>query len=472
MTEELTNKNYKTKGKLIMHLIKNKQLKEEFGSGQIFNESNIDASNFTIKDVCLFGRRESANGRTYHDKAIDAITSLANGNRCFINHISTTEMKDRSGVRDLRDWAGVFEGGYRKGEAVFANLKVREAYWDLVKDIATLKPVGIGHSIDARVKVYQDNDGKENVADVESLRSVDLVSSAATTNNLFEASIKDNKVSDPIFELFTEGYTKYRVEEKFNTASEGMIQDKIDNDKIKWEIQDLSCTCNDLVRNVLYNEEMSIEDKKSKIMAIFDDLDVEIKKRMTKIKESMEGEKLMELKLSDVLGNKEIMEGLADHFSKQEKYKTLEADLETSKTLIDTLTKESAEKDKVIDDNKKAIVALESKNQELAKDLDVVKAAEAIAVKKQMITDMIAESKLPKEVVTDVFLEDLMTLSDKEQVAKRLEDRKSLVSAKLVINNGEPRTESNKLQPTTDKTVLSKEERESKIANLAKALKR
>jgi 3-phenylpropionate/cinnamic acid dioxygenase small subunit len=455
-----------------MHLIKERDLKENFLVDQVFKESSIDESNYTIKNVCLFGRRESANGRTYQDKAIDSISNLSNGCKVFLNHISKSEMNDRSGVRNVLDWAGVLENSGRRGEAVFANLKVRKQYWELFKDIAIMKPVGIGHSIDARVKVYQDNDGKENVADVESLRSVDLVSSAATTNNLFEASIKDNKVSDPIFELFTEGYTKYRVEEKFNAASEGMIQDKIDNDKIKWEIQDLSCTCNELVRNVLYNEEMSIEDKKSKIMAIFDDLDVEIKKRMTKIKESMEGEKLMELKLSDVLGNKEIMEGLADHFSKQEKYKTLEADLETSKTLIDTLTKESAEKDKVIDDNKKAIVALESKNQELAKDLDAVKAAEAIAVKKQMITDMIAESKLPKEVVTDIFFEDLMTLSDKEQIAKRLEDRKSLVSTKLVINNGEPRTESNKLQPTTDKTVLTKEERESKIANLAKALKR
>jgi dihydroxy-acid dehydratase len=41
-----------------------------------------------------------------------------------------------------------------------------------------------------------------------------------------------------------------------------MIQDKIDNDKIKWEIQDLSYTCNELVRNVLCDGEMSIEDKK------------------------------------------------------------------------------------------------------------------------------------------------------------------------------------------------------------------
>src|SRR4030067_3041308 len=217
MGEESTNKKtIKTEGKLVMHLVKSQQLKEEFSHDMTFKEANIDSENKMINGVCLFGRRESANGRTYLDKAIESIANFSNGTRCFINHISKSEMVDRSGVRDLRDWVGVFEGSNKKGDAVFANLKVREAYWDLVKDIALLKPKGIGHSIDARVKVYKDNNGKENVADVESLRSVDLVSSAATTNNLFEATLKDNIDIDPIFDLFSEGYIKYKVQDKFN----------------------------------------------------------------------------------------------------------------------------------------------------------------------------------------------------------------------------------------------------------------
>ena len=85
----------------------------------------------------MFGTRYSQNGYTYHDPAIDKLAILAEGCKFFINHESKSEAKDRDGVRDIRDWAGVFLNAKKEGEdKVFADLQVRKSYWELVRDVA------------------------------------------------------------------------------------------------------------------------------------------------------------------------------------------------------------------------------------------------------------------------------------------------------------------------------------------------
>src|SRR3990167_518968 len=176
-----------------LHLIKPKDITEELsGIFSEVNESSIDPDNFTIKKVCLFGTRESANNRVYSDKAIESISRLSDGVKCYINHPTKTELKEREGVRDLRDWIGVYRYPKKEGAKVFGDLVCRESYFDLVRDIATLQPLKIGNSINARVKVMSDQKGMESVVDVDALRSVDLVSNAATTTSLFESAIEEN----------------------------------------------------------------------------------------------------------------------------------------------------------------------------------------------------------------------------------------------------------------------------------------
>ena len=150
----------------------------------------------TINGVCLFGTRKSQNKRIYEDSAIDDLARLADGVKCFINHPSKSELKERDGVRDLRDWLGVFESTHRDGEKVLGNLQVREAYRDLVNDLIALQPTAVGMSINARVKSGTRQDGMESIVNVDALRSVDLVSNAATTRSLFESALTANKDED------------------------------------------------------------------------------------------------------------------------------------------------------------------------------------------------------------------------------------------------------------------------------------
>lgn len=144
-----------------------------------------------IKDVAIFGKRKSTNNRVYEDTAINDLKNLSENLKCFVDHPSKTEMEQNKGVRSVRDWLGTFNSPKRNGETITANLRVREQYQPLISDIIKLQPSGVGMSINARVKVYQGEDGMESVKNVELLRSADLVSSAATTTNLFEAALDD-----------------------------------------------------------------------------------------------------------------------------------------------------------------------------------------------------------------------------------------------------------------------------------------
>ena len=118
-----------------MHLIKQKDVVETTNNSFVeVMEGSIDSDNFIISNVCLFGTRESQNNRVYQDKAIQSIANLSEGTKCYLNHITKSEIKDRSGARDLSQWVGIFEGSYKKDDAVFSNLKIREAYFDLMKD--------------------------------------------------------------------------------------------------------------------------------------------------------------------------------------------------------------------------------------------------------------------------------------------------------------------------------------------------
>ena len=204
------------KKKYKAHLVRKKDIVDSWDESPFkdINENQIDEEARTVKGVCLFGTRYSKNGYTYQDQAIKRLKELAEGCKFFINHESKSEAKDRDGVRDIRDWAGVFSNSKQSGDQVFADLNVRESYWALVKDVATMKPEGVGNSINSRVKVYQDEKGNEHVVDIDILRSTDLVASAATTRNLFESGldlIEDRDI----------------VDDEGNEVNEGLLADKL-----------------------------------------------------------------------------------------------------------------------------------------------------------------------------------------------------------------------------------------------------
>ena len=140
-----------------------------------------------MSGVAIMGTRFSKNGYEYSSNALDSLTHLAEGSKVFLNHPSKSEYKERDGVRDVRDFAGVFSGVKRSGDKVYGNLKVRESFWPLFKDIASMSPRGVGMSINSQAKVHKDVSGKESVVDIVRLRSCDLVASAATVDSLWES---------------------------------------------------------------------------------------------------------------------------------------------------------------------------------------------------------------------------------------------------------------------------------------------
>jgi len=256
-------------------------------------EENVDSDNHIIKNVCLFGKRDSDNGYTYTDKAIDSLTRLSEGVKCFLNHPSKSEIKDRDGVRDLKDWVGIYNSPRRNGEQVHADLLVRESYWDLAADIALMQPAKVGNSVNSRVRVFVDDKGKESIVDVDKLHSVDLVASGATIDNLWEST--DEKLNKEEIELAEK--LSAILEENFprliEDIKEGILTDKIKQDEVRSKASSLMWKANDMIYDLMRdrnNEYKTFSEKRKVINSVLDDLEKEINKILPKIKPDKETE--------------------------------------------------------------------------------------------------------------------------------------------------------------------------------------
>lgn len=463
-----------------VHLIKEKDLVETFNSPFDLVE-NIEPEGYLVKNICLMGRKESANNRIYSDKSLDSLVNLSNGAKCYINHISKEEIKQRSGVRDLRDWVGCFESPYRKGDAVFANLKVRESYFGLIKDIATMKPKGIGHSIDARVKAFQDEKtGMESVVDIARLNSCDLVSEAAMVSNLFESintTVETSLKNTPEI-LISDEYIKLKIDKLFQEAlvQEGVIQDKMDKEKMQYALNDLTYTANDMIRSVLCEDELSIEDKKSKITAIFDDLAKEIK---TKLKGMKENEKMLTIEQLK-LENADLVKAIIEEYKKDQDVVGVKSTLEQTQKWYDAveadyknLQNTIVQKEKEVEYMIAACKEAEKQRDEVKVKLDEVEVLKKQNDKKIYIEAMIEQSKLTKEAKTEVFFNTLMKEDDVKVIESLITDRINLLAsdgkvrnsgkefdpAKILESEKKATESKEKLDEITDKFVTSKKQR-------------
>ncbi len=190
-----------------------------------FKEASFDPDNGIVRNVALFGSKKSLNGRVYSDKAVDDLVRLAEGARSYLNHPTKEEIAD-SGVRRIQDWLGTFSNARRSNDAVIANLTVREAYIPLIKDIIRQAPHQVGFSLNGMVKVFQDAEGLEQVESVEKIRSYDLVSSAATTNSLFEsAREKASKDPEEAVKEFMESIQGKKVDPSLKEKSDLFIKE-------------------------------------------------------------------------------------------------------------------------------------------------------------------------------------------------------------------------------------------------------
>jgi hypothetical protein len=278
------------KGRYIGHVLHTRDVTDQWSDAMAeVTETGIDSDNKIIKGVCVFGRRESDNGYTYLDKAITTLTKLVEGVKVFINHPSKSETKDRDGVRDLRDWAGIYTSPRREGDKIFADLNARESYWDLLEDIALMKPAKVGNSINSRVKIYVDQTGKESVVDIDKLHSVDLVASGATIDNLWESTddslnLEEQQLNEQVAKVIEEFFPKL-----LENIKEGILSDRIKQDDVQRQADRLLWKANDMIYNILRDKELkSFRDRRDQINSILDDLESELGKILPKIKPETE----------------------------------------------------------------------------------------------------------------------------------------------------------------------------------------
>ena len=408
-------------------------------------ESQVDIPNHTIRNVCVFGTRHSKNGYTYEDPAIDRLVQLAEGAKFFVNHPSKSETKERDGVRDIRDWAGVYASPRKEGaDKVYADLRVRPTWWDLVYDVATLKPPGVGNSINSRVKIFKDQAGKEHVVDIDVLKSIDLVASAATTSNLFESQedkmmIEKDEVIDQILseqDGKAQGDMAYQL---VRDVSEGLLADKLKEREIARKVSDLQWKAGDTIEEALRNKDKDMKIKKEEIAAILNDLesminDILAGKKVANTETNKEEDEMDFTKLTlEDLGKErpDLVQAIQDSLKVTEKVTTLEAENTDLKSKLDAITAER-------NDLKTKLEAITAERDELKVKVDEYGTKEKGAKKEAFIDAQIAELKVPKDIVTDVFKSNLMAMKD-EEITEALKDRKEifLKGQKVIRNAGE-----------------------------------
>lgn len=139
------------------------------------------SSNATFRD---------AKGRKYLPKALESVARLVNGAKVYVDHPTEQEMKERRGVRSMRDLLGFLENG-----RVDEKGTVRGDLEYLANHSAWFEPVveqmadKVGNSIHAYGETHLDkSDMMEAVEDIGMLASVDLVTEPGSTSNLYEAA--------------------------------------------------------------------------------------------------------------------------------------------------------------------------------------------------------------------------------------------------------------------------------------------
>ena len=171
----------------------------EEAATQYFDGVDMDTEKMVVKNVAIL-RPSSKNctfkegkGRRYSRKARESTARLINGAKAFIDHPTKTEMKERQGVRSVRDMLGFYENGHIDTEGIVrADLHYLESHKAWFEPIVTQMGDKVGKSIHAYGPTYLDSATKEEIVeDISVLTSADLVTEPGSTTNLFESGAED-----------------------------------------------------------------------------------------------------------------------------------------------------------------------------------------------------------------------------------------------------------------------------------------
>lgn len=224
----------------------NKEIVEQT-SGLAFHKINKDSNR--ISGLAILRERSAnstfaeGNGRRYSRKALEAVAQFANGARAYLDHEIT---KRGPGTRSVKDFLGTFSNGRIDGSVVRGDLTFIETQKPFITAIAEQMPDGIGLSIHAFGPSRLDRTMKEEVVeDVVLLKSIDLVSSPASTINLFES--RDNELTDEEHRQVREDSDEYELREALGITRKREKREDADLSEDERELSRAASDNNDMI---------------------------------------------------------------------------------------------------------------------------------------------------------------------------------------------------------------------------------
>lgn len=162
------------------------EIKEQIGRG-VLEQAQVDRSTGRISDVAMLGR-VSENNRVYTDAAMKDAARLYEGAPLYIDHPKEGELRDRGGIRSVRDLAGRVLTPRKVGDQVRGDLELLDAEpaRSLILSLAETMPGQAGLSHRARGEVEVGEDGRQVVRSLEQVAGVELVTEPATVSGLLE----------------------------------------------------------------------------------------------------------------------------------------------------------------------------------------------------------------------------------------------------------------------------------------------
>lgn len=161
---------------------------------RVMSNPKIDRNAGILRGVKILGA-ESKNGRTYTLNAMRNAVGMYENAAVFIDH---PDKKTPNAGRSVRDLVGHLENvrfNEANGGALFGDLHLVRSnpLSEMVMDLADSKKIGLSHNASGYT---EQRDGRMVVEEIDSVRSVDIVVSPATTNSLFE-SVDSNMNRNP-----------------------------------------------------------------------------------------------------------------------------------------------------------------------------------------------------------------------------------------------------------------------------------
>lgn len=163
-----------------------RELREQFPTGEVLRESSVSGN--LVQGVSLLGK-VSENGRLYTDAALEDAVDLYAGVQVFLDHPTSSELRDREGNRSVRDLVGRIRSPRVVAERVKGDVELldREPTKSLVVALAEQMPDLVGMSHRARGEVRQTEDGGQMVTSLAEVFAVELVTEPATVSGLLES---------------------------------------------------------------------------------------------------------------------------------------------------------------------------------------------------------------------------------------------------------------------------------------------